>query len=147
MSGAAIISFLASFVLVRYKLKEAKKEELKAEGAIVASPTSIKHRDVEKTADHNRRQSPSRDSTTGEIIYSCNPRLEQVGPFSSSKQPPTHLLSRCHSLCMFLAALGFILALMGILCYAWAVQPLSVAVFSSGVLALCLVSGALFLKW
>jgi len=147
MREAAIISFLASFVLVRYKLKEAKKEELKAEGITVASPTSIKRGDVEKTADHSRRHSPSRDSTTGQVIYSCNPRLEQVGPFSSSKEPPTALLSRCHSLCIFLAALGFILALAGILCYAWAVQPLSVAVFSSGVMGLCLISGALFLKW
>src|ERR1700691_4932501 len=140
----AIVSFLASFVLVRYKLIEAKKEELKVEGItrsdLVTSPTSIKHhRDVEMTADPNHRHSPPRDSTTGELIYSCDPRLEQVGPFSL-KQPPTALLSRCHSLCIYLAALGFILALMGILCYAWAVQPLSVAAFSSGVMALCLIS-------
>jgi len=148
-SFAAIISFLASFVLVRYKLIEAKKEELKAEAitgsGLVTSPTSIKHHDVEKTADANHRHSPPRDSTTGEPIQSCDPRLEQVGPFSS-KQPPTALLSRCHSLCISLAAVGFILALMGILCYAWAVQPLSVAAFSSGIMALCLISGAMTLR-
>jgi len=151
-SFAAIISFLASFVLVRYKLIEAKKEELKVEGitrsGLVTSPTSIEHhRDVEKTADPmaNHRHSPPRDGTTGELIYSCDPRLEQVGPFSS-KQPPTALLSRCHSLCIYLAAVGFILALMGILCYAWAVQPLSVAAFSSGIMALCLISGAVIFR-
>ena len=144
--GAAIISFLASFVLVRYKLIEAKKEELKAEGIAHLSPTSTKHRDVEKTADHNTRHSSPRD-TSAEPVQSCNPRLEQVGPFFSSKQPPTHLLSRCHALCISLASVGFVLALLGIVCYAWAVQPVSVAAFSSGIFAVCLISSAVMLKW
>jgi len=149
-SFAAILSFLASFVLVRYRLIEAKQEELKAEGItgshIVTSPTSTGSRphDIEKPDINNH--SPVRDSTTGEPIYSCDPRLEQVGPFSL-KQPPTGLLSRCHTLCIFLAAVGFVMALMGILCLAWAVQPLSVAAFSTGIMGFCMISAVVILTW
>ena len=139
----AIISFLASFVLVRYRLIEAKKKELKVEritgSGLVKPPSSSNPHDIEKNV-----RTSSRDDITGEPIHSYDPRLEQVGPFSS-KQLPTALLSRCHSLCIFLAAMGFVLVLMGILCYAWAVHPLSVAVFSSVIMTLCLISGATIL--
>lgn len=147
---------MASFVLVRYKLKEAKKEELKAEGVTghntVTSPTSMKHQDIEKghngtTGHGSAGHTPSvsenhskRNLTSEPPVYSCNPRLEQVGPFS--RQPPTQLLDRCHSLCIILASVGFALALMGIICYAWALQPVSVAAFSTAILGVCLLAGA-----
>ena len=144
----AIISFLASFVLVRYKLTEAKREELKAE--IVAghrtatSPTSLKYQDTEKGQNGTTGYTPSASGIQQLIpeppIYSCNPRLEQVGPFS--RQPPTELLERCHALCITLASVGFVLALMGIVCYAWALQPVSVAAFSTAMLGICLLAGA-----
>lgn len=148
INGEAIISFLASFVLVRYKLKEAKKEELKAEGiaghGMVMSPTSNKpYHDVEKTGSQENHS--QRNLTSEPPIHACNPRLEQVGPFS--RQPPTNLLSRCHTLCIALGAVGFILALMGIVCYAWAMQPLSVAAFSTAVMGVCLASGGIILMW
>lgn len=159
----AILSFLASFVLVRYKLEEAKKEEAKAEGHLPSpSHTQSQHTlphpltrrkqstksqaqpDVEKTADQTpglqRVRSPSMYS---DPVYSCNPRLEQVYGFT--KHPPTDLMRRCHGLCIFLATVGFALALMGTVCYAWAVQPTSVAVFSTAIMGLCLVSAAVVL--
>lgn len=153
------MSFLASFVLVRYKLSEAKKEEAKVEhftgSRTVASPISThSHHDLEKIGarSHSRSSNPHapepmRDSTTGEPIWSCNPRLEQVYRRPFSRQPPTGLLSRCHALCISLATIGFVLALMGTLCYAWAVQPRSVAVFASAMMGLCLVSGVGILVW
>jgi len=110
---AAIISFLAAFFLIRYKLREATKQELKAEEAT---------------------------STSTPDIFSRNPHLEQVGPFSNG-QPPTNLLRRCHSLCMWLAAVGFVLALMGIICFAWALMPTTVSVFSSVCAGVCFVAG------
>jgi hypothetical protein len=130
LGSAAILSFLASFFLVRYRIKEAKKEELMAAG-------------VDVTSSPPNHRGPHRDHSRGRFIYSSNPRLEHVGLFSSSTEPPTALLSRCHLLCVFLAAVGFVLALAGMVSYAWAAQPFSVAVFASVAMGLCLVSGLL----
>jgi hypothetical protein len=81
--AVAIISFLASFVLVRYKLKEAKIEERLAESVtgsgLVISPT-LRKADVEKSGgqDNQSHTMGSRqDSSTQPAIHSCNPRLEQ----------------------------------------------------------------------
>ncbi|THH28910.1 hypothetical protein EUX98_g5292 [Antrodiella citrinella] len=76
---AAILSFFAAFFLIRYRLREAKREESKVEEG---SP--------EKSTDsHN--------------IFSANPHLEPFGPFHRGN-PPTHLLENCHTLCMWLSA-------------------------------------------
>ncbi|KAJ7647722.1 hypothetical protein FB45DRAFT_894264 [Roridomyces roridus] len=97
---AAIISFLAAFFLVRYNLKEAKKEQ------------------------------QNTDSTSEYAGPLCrNPYIEQIGPFQS--KPPTHLLSRCHNLCILLTFAGFGLALLGILAFAWGQNPVSVGVVTS----------------
>lgn len=149
----AILSFLASFVLVRYKLDEAKKEEAKVEGFSPSSSMPLPHRqrsraqsDVEKSAIQGHSNSFQRirsPSTYSAPVQSCNPRLEQVYGFT--KHPPTELMRRCHGLCIALATVGFVLALMGTVCYAWAVQPVSVAVFSSAVMGVCLLSAAIVL--
>lgn len=62
-------------------------------------------------------------------VISARPHIEQVGPFRPNVS--SHLLSRTHALCVSLAAVGFILAIAGILCYAWASQPIAVSVFAS----------------
>lgn len=72
-------------------------------------------------------------------LYSKNPHLVQIGPNDSD--PPTHLLSRCHTLCIFLATLGFALDLAGMLCFAWDRFPLSVSISASFFMALCFFSG------
>ena len=56
-------------------------------------------------------------------VFSANPHIEQVGHH--------RLLSRTHALCVFLAAVGFVLAIVGILCYTWASQPRPVSIFTS----------------
>ena len=66
-------------------------------------------------------------------IFSANPHIEQVVPFLSNVSSH-RLLSRTHALCVFLAAAGFILAIVGILCYAWALQPRVVSIFASACL-------------
>lgn len=152
--SSAILSFLASFVLVRYKLDEAKKEEAKVEGHAPSSSLPLPHRqqsqrsqtqpDAEKSATHGHSNSFQRSpSTYSAPVKSCNPRLEQVYGFT--KHPPTDLMRRCHGLCIALATVGFVLALMGTVCYAWAVQPVGVAVFSSAVMGVCLLSAAMVL--
>ena len=160
--------------MVRYKLKEASREELIAEGIqLASSPLSgtirVKHpvNDPEsgvrrafsiaeelpsQTPVHGRQPDlplPQRSSThlddpvqfspttqrIGSVphleppIISSHPHVEQVGPFSSS-----HLLSKTHTLCIVFAAIGFVLAIAGIVLYAWAVQPIEVSVFTTACL-------------
>lgn len=133
---------------MRYNLSEAKKEEQKVSGEIVDSPVS----DVEKAVNgrpQNRSSSGSHTPhhtirvDTEPPIWSSDPHLEQVGPFH--RNPPTHLLSRCHSLCILLAAVGFVLALMGIMCYAWSRFPASVSVFATVCMGFCISSAVLII--
>jgi len=114
---AAIISFMGAFFLVRYNLKEAKQEQKEVGGP----------------------NSPS--SAHSLPVWTTNPHLEQVGPFQS--KPPTHLLSRCHNLCILLTFIGFAFALLGILAFAWAQNPVSVGVVASVSTAVCF-SGAVW---
>jgi hypothetical protein len=62
-------------------------------------------------------------------IWSTNPHLVQVGPFRG--QPPANILGRCHSLSVFLATVGFVLAVVGIGCFAWARQSQSASIFTT----------------
>lgn len=159
---AAVLSFLAAFLLIRYKLKEASNEELFAEGRakgfqITASPVdgSFHVHDIERDAQNNDAQKfdlenspqmgtsddntetkysppmlPRMGSTPAEPpIFVRDPHLEQVGFWSPTIS--SHLLSRVHSLCILLAGIGFILAIMGIMTYAWALQPKEVSIFVS----------------
>ncbi|KDR75689.1 hypothetical protein GALMADRAFT_495701 [Galerina marginata CBS 339.88] len=157
-SNAAIISFLAAFYLIRYKLKVAKSEEAQATGSkqkeVVESPTAMSTFHGADRAERAPLPSINSEHETDPIpgmvrissplspnrpIYSTNPHLVQVGPFQG--HPPTHLLGRCHALCIFLTVLGFVLALMGILCFAWERLPLSVSISASFFMALCMFAG------
>lgn len=154
---AAVLSFLAAFLLIRYKLKEASNEEIFAEGRaegfiITASPVNgaFHVQDIERDANNDDAQkvdpenSPQTDSNTDTKytppamrrmgstpaeppIFVRDPHLEQVGFWSPTIS--SHLLSRVHSLCILLAGVGFILAIMGILSYAWALQSSEVSIF------------------
>ncbi|KAJ7935107.1 hypothetical protein B0H13DRAFT_1949704 [Mycena leptocephala] len=128
---AAIISFMGAFFLVRYNLKEAKEEQ--KEVGLAPGPNSpispssqlVRPRTEESLASYLRLQP----------VWTTNPHLEQVGPFQS--KPPTHLLSRCHNFCILLTFIGFAFALLGILGFAWAQNPVSVGVVTSVSTAVC----------
>ncbi|KZT21043.1 hypothetical protein NEOLEDRAFT_1099703 [Neolentinus lepideus HHB14362 ss-1] len=144
-SFAAILSFFGAFILVRYKVKEANKEEIKAEGGQpTTTTTTTSPVDVEKTAQsQSQSQTPRPHASPADIptIFSSDPRLVQVGPFS--RQPPIMLLQRVHTLCLWTSAVGFVLALMGILCFSWSMMPRSVSIFASACLGVCVV-GSVF---
>ncbi|KAJ7209771.1 hypothetical protein GGX14DRAFT_632054, partial [Mycena pura] len=123
---AAIISFLGAFFLVRYRLKEAKEEERQAIGPSDKTYPLARDRTDESLASRLRLQP----------VWTTNPHLEPIGPFE--RQPPTHLLSRCHNLCILLTFVGFALALLGILSFAWGQNPVSVGVVTSVFTATCL---------
>ncbi|KAJ3901671.1 hypothetical protein F5879DRAFT_311620 [Lentinula edodes] len=159
---ASFVSFFASFFLVRFKVQEAKREEREVEAAdssLQHVPTS-KGSTILEMAAHNITRSPttsprstvsigngafppekgnaSTPKTQIPSIWSANPQLVQTGPFQ--RQPPINLLSRCHTLCLVITALGFILAMVGVLCYAWDGQSTSVAIITSASICLCLLS-------
>lgn len=154
ISFLAVISFLGAFFLIRYKLEVAERDEEEIEQEIVDSPTSISS-DPIKRGFSTSRASGSRtnnarglvrvqtDSPEDPVIWSTNPRLVQVGPFRS--KAPTELLSRCHSLCVFLTFLGFLLAIMGLMSFSWDRLPLSIGIGASVAMGFCLTAGALIL--
>ncbi|KAJ3557451.1 hypothetical protein NM688_g1469 [Phlebia brevispora] len=114
---AAILSFIAAFFLVRFRLNEATSEELK-----------IEHAPSPKASEYDLPR-----------IFTSNPNLELVGPFRRG-HPPTHLLERCHGIAMFLALVGFLMALLGVMCFVWASLPSSASVASTICVALCIVA-------
>lgn len=143
---AAIISFLAAFCLIRFRLTVAQKEEEEVEENLVSSPKPMSLNDPEKAAknypyadDLRPVRRPVMVNSSGDkVIWSTNPRLEQVGPFQGPA--PTELLARCHSLCVFLSFLGFLLALMGSISYTWDKLPRSIAISASTAMVFCMVA-------
>ncbi|KAN0081326.1 hypothetical protein V8E55_008950 [Tylopilus felleus] len=145
---AAVLSFMGAFFLIRYKLKEASRDEMLAEGMVNSPLAGSVFKDIEsnptvlrQTVTNNGAQlglqngtPPEQNKKKGSYpveppILARNPHLEQVGPFRLNVS--SHLLSRTHALCVSLAVAGFILAIVGIICYAWASQPTEVSIFAS----------------
>ncbi|KAK7472447.1 hypothetical protein VKT23_000562 [Stygiomarasmius scandens] len=83
-------------------------------GSISSSETG--HRKDKQKEEESESRPPSPP------VWSANPQLVEVGPFQ--RQPPVTLLSHCHSLCLLFATLGFVLALAGIVLYAWTQKPI-----------------------
>jgi hypothetical protein len=162
---ASFVSFFASFFLVRFKVQEAKREEKKVEAAdhsmrhvptskgdaildmaahhITHSPTHSPTDSPPNSTLRSRHTSHEKDRTNSSpapsaAIWSANPQLVQIGPFQ--RQPPVNLLSRCHTLCLLATAVGFILAMVGVFCYGWALQSTSVAIVTSACIGICLLS-------
>ncbi|KAJ3997790.1 hypothetical protein F5050DRAFT_1351665 [Lentinula boryana] len=158
---ASFVSFFASFFLVRFKIQEAKREERQVEAAdpsyqhgptskgstildmaahnITRSPTSPRSPASEGNGTFPReKENPPPSNRQIPSIWSANPQLVQTGPFQ--RQPPINLLSRCHTLCLVTTALGFIMAMIGVVCYAWEGQSTSVAIVTSISICLCLLS-------
>lgn len=74
--------------------------------------------------------------------------VHQVQPFfcfargtpDDAAGPPVRLLSACHTLSATMAVVGFILALLGILTFAWTALPVGIGAFASACLGTCLLS-------
>ncbi|KAK0212421.1 hypothetical protein DFS33DRAFT_1281348 [Desarmillaria ectypa] len=89
-----------------------------------------------KVTEANKEELQAGGTVKPDEIWCANPRLVQAGPFH--EQPPLDLLNKCHSLSILLSVFGFALASTGILCLAWARQPVSVSIFTSVCLCICL---------
>lgn len=170
-SFAAMISFLAAFALIRFKLTEATKKELRAESFSVASPNSVKLEPA--TSDQNlplvdlplpqpdyrqeihafHPQPIDRSSSIPEHtrvfippprVFSTNPHIESFNSFHTRK-PPMALLEHAYALSISMAAVGFVLVVVGIVCWAWSQLPGSVAIASTAAVGICTVAGAAIL--
>lgn len=130
----ACISFLAAFALIKYKVRAAKNEQKQTErGDTFRAPNLEDAKNTESSYFLRFGRKP----TT--FLWSSNPHLVQVGSWRESK-PPIHLLSRCHTLSVVFAFVGFALSLIGILCFTWGWQPVSVSVFTSACMGISLIA-------
>ncbi|KAG6377903.1 hypothetical protein JVT61DRAFT_14692 [Boletus reticuloceps] len=138
---ASVLSFLGAFLLISYKLKEARREEMIAVGVpITNSPVegfvinamgwgpidpglqkTLTSNDAQsmthKSTNYNTATIPERNKENGvrpaeQPVFSADPHIEQVVPYLPH-QSSHRLLCRTHGLCVFLAA------------------PLSVSIFAS----------------
>ena len=119
----AILAFFAAFFLIRFRLREAVKTEVGIETGTV-----------------DGQEQSSRDKP----IFSTGPQLTATG-WSRNSGPPIRLLENCHTLCMWFAHIGFILALKGIICYIWIRLESSVAIFVSVCMGTCILASGIAL--
>jgi hypothetical protein len=77
-----------------------------------------------------------------QIIRSANPRLVQVTNRLFKRKPPTLLLERCHSLCVLLTFLGFLLVIMGLMSFSWDQLPVGIGIAASVSMGFCLIGVA-----
>ncbi|KAI0701174.1 hypothetical protein BC835DRAFT_1265166 [Cytidiella melzeri] len=185
---AAITSFTASFVLIRYRLVDMTEhlhiggprpssatdrtmapsgpsspvigEKPRMMPRFESSPAQVEAthskdssnatffqhagRDISDMFDFFQNVTGTKSEVEGRVF------IHQASPLSCFRSrpnnngmnldPPIRLLSRCHSLSVTMASLGFILALVGILLAAWTALPIGVSIFSSVCLGGCLFS-------
>ncbi|KAK2463114.1 hypothetical protein APHAL10511_004769 [Amanita phalloides] len=136
----AIVSFLAGFFLINYRVNEARREEVEAEGGKVyeSAPNTFGPA-VDPVIHHPTAFKTKFKPVRGSTVWSVNPHLVQVGPFHG--QPPTNVLGRCHSLSVLLATIGFVLCMLGTLCFAWSKHALSASIFTTIWIGICLLLG------
>jgi len=163
---SAIVAFLGSFVLVRLQLIDADDQErdagvaprfaepLRASEAgghmhqASVSIDSTAHPSLTGNAtalNHNPQWRAAYNSVYGRVAIR---RLLTVSPKTSTPKnspdalvdpgPPVQLLQRCNFVALLMAVLGFILAVTGIIAYAWVYTPLAVSVFSTACLGGCI---------
>ncbi|KAJ3478956.1 hypothetical protein NLI96_g9396 [Meripilus lineatus] len=64
----------------------------------------------------------------------------------SELQSPVNLLTKCHTMSVTLASIGFILALVGILTFVWKALPQDVSIFATASLGVCALAGIIALS-
>ncbi|CCM06467.1 uncharacterized protein FIBRA_08732 [Fibroporia radiculosa] len=76
---------------------------------------------------------------------SAHPAMSTSGSCVGSLDLPVQRLSRCLDLSVIMACLGFVLALLGILAYAWSAVPISISIFASACVGSCFLLAAVAL--
>lgn len=128
----AILGYVASFALIRYRIVDAHGEDdAKAGGTLflnlgAAQPAQRVSRRIVLEPVHPLS-----------LLVNFMRRPERLGPGffpgcrRSSERAPLSLLTRCYYTTLCLTAAGFFLAIIGILAYMWAGLRVPVGVFST----------------
>ncbi len=168
---AAILAYCASFVLIRYRLNDAVKEEDAAEHAPAMTSNGMDRKQLRTqplSLDSTYvRRSPSWDAY---IDLRSLVSVHQIDPLAccrntrrmACKRDPEALpqdsnnavtqlrsmvgmLSRVHTATVIMTVLGFILALLGTLAYFWTGLPRALGIFASACLGGCVFAGTVAL--
>ena len=129
-----MIAFLASFLLIDYRIHETETE-------IPKDIPSHKEKS-EKHGHHGRHGHRGHHVRSVSLTHdiplprSANPHVVYVGPFKK-QQPPLQLLGKCNSVCITLSSTGLLLTFIGVCAYAWTAIDHSVSIFASICMALC----------
>lgn len=171
----AITSFVGSFVLIRYKLLDARVQvptspetpvidkpgmsRFESAPATLKNGSSFSHtRSDTSEVPHTSTSSPFLRATQAELLqifqnitgtasqFEGRVSIHQVRPFhcfssrsnGTNVEPPVRLLSNCHTLSVTMSVAGFVLALLGILMFAWTALPVGIGAFASACLGTCL---------
>jgi len=70
-------------------------------------------------------------------IHDGNPKADA----EKNMKALMRLLGRCHGVCSIFALSGFLLVVMGVIAYVWAVLERSVAIFGSACVGVCIILG------
>ncbi|KAL7277767.1 hypothetical protein ACG7TL_008710 [Trametes sanguinea] len=143
---AAIVAYIGSYVLIRFRLNNAEKVEERTEGQYTTAPARPSAEKRRMKSSH--RQSISAASTAAPMSPTDTirdfPLERKTDPEASVKDAAiagleniVGVLSRAHNVSAAMASLGFILALLGILTYSWTAVPTSLGIFASVCMGVC----------
>ncbi|RPD57687.1 hypothetical protein L226DRAFT_547155 [Lentinus tigrinus ALCF2SS1-7] len=192
---ASIVAYVASFVLIRYRLNDAEKKEddtvkgphSRSRATSTSRNATEKRRGRKNSHSHAHRPSTSVGSTLGPSspieaitdfpmemftdlrglvsVYRTHPlwflrfgrrrqpqRSRDMDPEASvvddivaTLKGMVDTLSRAHTVCAGMSSLGFVLALLGILTYAWTAVPTALGIFASACMGACAIAGVVAL--
>jgi hypothetical protein len=74
-------------------------------------------------------------------LLPCIPNGDPKADAEKNAKALVRLLTRCHRMCSLFALVGFVLVLMGIISYVWAVLERTVAIFGSACVGVCMFLG------
>ena len=74
-------------------------------------------------------------------IFPCIREVDPVVDAEKNAAALVRLLNRCHNVCSMFALMGFLLVIIGIVAYVWAVLERSVAIFGSACVGFCIIFG------
>lgn len=161
---AAILSFVAAFMLNEYKLETATYEELILEG--MTGTTGFRGFFRKKDLEHGLQAlATEKEPASATLVGQTTPNATTKGSDRGSQElrhqtidPVAHLedvslqwaqshsvalFRNIHALCIVLACIGFVFTITGIVLYAWAVQPWEVGVVTSVCFGACVLAVAL----
>ena len=140
MLHIAILAYLASFVLIRYRLSDAEKQVT----LCPTDPIAMWDAYIDLRCMISVQQVPLLQF----LLCGMVPRKKQVKSESEALATPDDavatlrsmvtMLIRCHTTIALMTQLGFILALLGILAYFWTGLPQVLGIWATVLLGGCL---------